>query len=85
LLKQINKLNVIVNVGPETRELHRQIDEVIYALLRELKGSVSAEHGIGMMKKPFLGYSKSEAEITLMKTMKQALDPKGILSPGRIF
>jgi len=78
-------IHIIVNVGPETRELHLQIDEVIYALIRELKGSVSAEHGIGIMKKPFLRYCKSEEEITLMKTMKQAMDPNGILSPGRIF
>ena len=78
-------LPIIINVGPDTRELHRQIDEVIYALIRELKSSISAEHSIGMMEKPFLGYSKSEAEITLMKTMKQALDPNGILSLGRTF
>jgi FAD/FMN-containing dehydrogenase len=58
---------------------------VIYRLIQELNGSVSAEHGIGVMKKPFLGYSKSEAEIMLMQTLKQAIDPKGILNPGRIF
>jgi FAD/FMN-containing dehydrogenase len=78
-------VHIIINIGPDTKSLHLQIDEVIYRLIQELNGSVSAEHGIGVMKKPFLGYSKSEAEIMLMQTLKQAIDPKGILNPGRIF
>ncbi|MCY4264538.1 MAG: FAD-binding oxidoreductase [Gammaproteobacteria bacterium] len=78
-------VHIIVNVGPQTRSLHREIDEVVYRLIQELNGSVSAEHGIGIMKKEYLSYSRSEEEITLMKTLKYAMDPKNILSPGRIF
>ncbi len=78
-------LHIIIHVGPDTGKLHTEIDEVIYALIRELNGSVSAEHGIGMMKRPYLQYCKSEAEIELMRTLKKAMDPKNILSPGRIF
>jgi len=78
-------VHIIIHVGPETRSLHLQIDEIIYGLIQELNGAVSAEHGIGLMKKPFLPYSKSEAEIGLMKTLKQTLDPQGILNPGRVF
>jgi len=78
-------VHIIINVGPDTRQLHLEIDELIYRLIQELNGSVSAEHGIGMMKKSFLPYSKSEAEIALMKALKHTLDPKGILNPGRIF
>lgn len=78
-------VHIIINVGKETRKLHLEIDEVIYKLIQELNGSVSAEHGIGMMKKPFLPYSKSEAEINLMRALKNTLDPRGILNPGRIF
>ena len=78
-------VHIIINIGPDTRTLHLEIDRVIYQLIQELHGSVSAEHGIGMMKKPFLPYSKSDAEIALMKTLKQAMDPKNILNPGRIF
>jgi len=78
-------VHIIIHVGPDTRDHHLQIDEIIYGLIRELHGAVSAEHGIGMMKKQFLPYSKSEAEIALMKALKHTLDPQGILSPGRIF
>jgi FAD/FMN-containing dehydrogenase len=78
-------LHIIIHVGEQTRALHQAIDDVIYGLIRELGGSVSAEHGIGLMKKSYLDYSRSAQEIQLMKTLKQALDPKGILSPGRIF
>lgn len=78
-------VHIVVNVGPDTRALHRPIDETIYQLIQELNGSISAEHGIGIMKKPFLGCSRSEAEIALMRTLKKSLDPRGILSPGRIF
>lgn len=78
-------VHIIIHVGPDTRDHHLQIDEIIYGLIQELHGAVSAEHGIGLMKKPFLPYSKSEAEISLMKALKHTLDPSGILSPGRIF
>ncbi|MFM1897027.1 MAG: hypothetical protein RLZZ385_2101 [Pseudomonadota bacterium] len=78
-------LHIVIHVGPDTRNQHRAVDEVIYGLVGELQGSVSAEHGIGIMKKPYLGHSRSAAEIALMQTLKQALDPKGILSPGRVF
>lgn len=78
-------VHIIIHVGPETRDLHLEIDEIIYGLIQELHGAVSAEHGIGLMKKQFLPYSKSEAEIALMKSLKQTLDPQGILNPGRVF
>ncbi len=78
-------IHILVHVGAETKNLHREIDEVIYSLIRDVNGSISAEHGIGIMKKEFLPYSKSESEINLMKALKQAMDPEGILSPGRIF
>ena len=78
-------VHIIIHVGPDTRSFHLQIDEIIYGLIQELNGAVSAEHGIGLMKKPFLPYSKSEPEIALMKTLKQTLDSRGILNPGRVF
>ncbi|MEP6877085.1 MAG: FAD-binding oxidoreductase [Burkholderiales bacterium] len=63
----------------------KQMDETIYGLVREFKGSVSAEHGIGTAKKPYLGHARSEAEIALMRTLKKALDPQGLLNPGKVI
>jgi FAD/FMN-containing dehydrogenase len=46
---------------------------------------VSAEHGIGLEKKPYLDISRSPVEIEVMRMVKRALDPKGLLNPGKIF
>jgi len=46
---------------------------------------VSAEHGIGLEKKGYLSFSRSAAEIDLMRTLKNALDPLGMLNPGKVF
>ncbi len=78
-------LHLVINVGAETRSLHLQLDEIVYGLIRELHGSVSAEHGIGIMKRPFLTWCRGDSEIAMMRGLKQALDPRGILSPGRVF
>ncbi|MGH1470889.1 MAG: FAD-binding oxidoreductase [Cellvibrionaceae bacterium] len=78
-------LHVLVRTGENNREMHHTVDNIIYTLIRELNGAVSAEHGIGVTKKEYLSYSRSPAEIALMKTMKAALDPHCILSPGRVF
>jgi FAD/FMN-containing dehydrogenase len=78
-------VHIIIHIGPDTRAHHLQIDEIVYGLIQELSGAVSAEHGIGIMKKQFLSYSKSESEIALMRALKQTMDPAGILNPGRVF
>jgi len=57
----------------------------MYGVVQEFKGSVSAEHGIGFHKKPYLHCSRSPAELGLMRLLKRSLDPHNILSPGRVF
>jgi FAD/FMN-containing dehydrogenase len=54
-------------------------------LVRDWKGTISAEHGIGLIKQRFLAYSRSAAEIELMRSLKRALDPRNILNPGKSF
>jgi len=61
------------------------IEETFYDLVRQFGGSISAEHGIGTLKRPWLGYSRSEAELATMRAIKSALDPNGILNPGKVL
>ena len=79
-------LHVIVQVPPQDYAAARpKIEALVYAPLAACRGSVSAEHGIGLEKKPWLHLSRSAEEIALMRTLKAALDPKGILNPGKIL
>lgn len=64
---------------------HSEVDEIIYAPLAQFGGSVSAEHGIGTEKLAWLKRSRSVAELGMMCSLKQALDPKGILNPGVVL
>lgn len=63
---------------------HRVSPE-IFAAVQALGGSISAEHGVGLLKKDYLHFSRSEAERTLMKTVRQAFDPDGVLNPGKLL
>jgi FAD/FMN-containing dehydrogenase len=62
----------------------KEADHDMFALVKKHDGSISAEHGIGLLKKPYLGFTRSPAEIALMKGIKRVLDPNGILNPGKI-
>lgn len=61
------------------------IEELVYQAVGDLKGAVSAEHGIGVLKRDFLHHSVSDEALAVMRTLKQALDPRGILNPGKIL
>lgn len=63
----------------------KSVDHDLFRVLVKYDGSISAEHGIGLLKKEFLSYTRTPAEIALFRAMKQVLDPKGILNPGKIF
>jgi len=78
-------VHVIVGVGDGSSAAREAVEHCVYGPLRPRAGSVSAEHGVGLEKKPYLDWSRSESEIGVMKTLKQAMDPKGILNPGKIF
>ena len=58
---------------------------IVYDVVRQFGGTVSAEHGIGLTKKPYLGYVRSPAEIALMQRLKAALDPQGLINPGKVI
>ncbi len=61
------------------------VDADLFDLVRRHHGSISAEHGIGLLKRDFLGHSRSPAEIALMRQLKTVLDPKGLLNPGKVL
>lgn len=58
---------------------------LVYGRLQALRGSISAEHGIGLEKKAYLGISRSPQELVLMRTLKAALDPRNLLNPGKVL
>ncbi|MBF7729441.1 FAD-binding oxidoreductase [Pseudomonas sp. N040] len=79
-------LHVAVVVEPQAYLTARPVVEAqVYGALAAFRGSVSAEHGIGLEKKPYLSVSRSDSELALMRTLKQALDPLNLLNPGKII
>jgi FAD/FMN-containing dehydrogenase len=80
--------NVSQPVGADTAAFLARWDEVnraVHAIVRDLEGSISAEHGIGQMKRELLAEVKSPVEIELMRGLKRLLDPRGILNPGKLL
>ena len=63
----------------------RRFNGLVHDLVHDLDGSFSAEHGIGQLKKDDLVRYKSAVELELMKALKQTLDPKGIMNPGKVL
>ena len=63
---------------------HR-INPELFSLIEQRGGSISAEHGVGLLKREFLPFSRSDAEIGLMRGLKEVFDPSGIMNPGKLF
>lgn len=81
-------LNILKPHGMDNDEFFRQcksVDPDMFALIQKYHGSISAEHGIGLLKKDFLHFSRSESEISMMHGIKHVFDPKGIMNPGKVL
>ena len=77
--------NLHIFVKPFDDGMHRAAcDEIVYGCLQGLDGSISAEHGIGIDKKAWLGQSRSSDELDLMRELKKLLDPLNLLNPGKV-
>ncbi|MFV0478006.1 MAG: FAD-binding oxidoreductase [Parahaliea sp.] len=81
-------LNILKPDELAVDEFKRRCGEVstwVFEIVQRYGGSVSAEHGVGLLKKDYLHYSRSALEISLMRQIKQVFDPQGLMNPGKIF
>ena len=81
-------LNVLKPDDLDMAEFQRRCGEVskwVFDIVQRYGGSVSAEHGVGLLKKDYLGYSRSETEIELMRQIKRVFDPANIMNPGKVI
>jgi len=81
-------LNILKPDSLSVADFHQRCHRVsqwIFEIVQRYGGSVSAEHGVGLLKKDYLQYGRGAEEITLMKQIKRVFDPKGVMNPGKIF
>jgi FAD/FMN-containing dehydrogenase len=76
--------NLHIIAAPRDQDSMSAVDAAVYGALTGIN-SVSAEHGIGMLKRPYLASSRTPAELALMRTLKATLDPNNILNRGRVL
>lgn len=80
-----NNIHIVVDVPGTAGRFSAEIEDMVYQVVQSLNGAVSAEHGIGRKKRAHLGVSRGPQEIALMRTLKAALDPCGILNPDKVI
>jgi FAD/FMN-containing dehydrogenase len=80
-----SNIHLCISAGEIDDATEHRIDGIVYEHVRQFEGSISAEHGIGSLKRDYLPYSRSPEEIALMRRIKKALDPNGILNPGKVL
>mgnify|MGYP001160700844 CR=1 FL=1 len=78
-------LHIIIGPRPFDEAAKHKVESIVYGLLAPHNGSISAEHGIGLEKRDWLHITRSPQEIALMRTLKAAIDPTGILNPGKVL
>lgn len=76
--------NLHLSTGPYAPDDLIAVESLVYQEVERVGGSISAEHGIGRIKKPFLSHSRSAPELALMADIRRLLDPQAGLNPGRI-
>lgn len=81
-----NNLHLVVHAGADTKTVHRaEIGAMVHGPVIAKRGAISAEHGVGLEKRDYLHQSRTPEVIATMRTLKHAMDPKGILNPGKVL
>ena len=81
-------LNILKPAGLAADKFYQRCHEIsprIFQRVAARNGSISAEHGVGLLKRDFLAYSRSDAELSIMRSLKQVLDPRQIMNPGKLL
>lgn len=78
-------IHVQVSIPTYQEDIASQLEPFIFEYISSLRGSVSAEHGIGFKKTKYLHLSRTQSEIELMQHLKLTMDPKGILNPYKVL
>jgi FAD/FMN-containing dehydrogenase len=81
-------LNILKPDALSVAEFHQRCHKVskwVFEIVQRYGGSVSAEHGVGLLKKDYLPYGRAPAEIELMRQIKRVFDPNNVMNPGKIF
>jgi FAD/FMN-containing dehydrogenase len=78
--------NLHYNIGPQRLLAQRDaVSAVVYEVVDRLEGSISAEHGLGQLKREAIRGHKDALELDLMRALKRTLDPKGVMNPGKVL
>ena len=92
LFGHIGDGNLHVNImKPDTMEKSaflektHALDAEMFDQVKAHHGSISAEHGVGLLKREFLHYSRTPVELAIMRQLKEVMDPKGVLNPGKVL
>jgi FAD/FMN-containing dehydrogenase len=80
-----NNMHISVLPQDDPSQYEAVIEKHVYEALRPFEGAISAEHGVGLQKKPWLGISRTQEEMDMMRLLKRTLDPRNILNPGKVI
>ena len=72
-------------IAPRSKRSLLKVNRAVHDIVTRYRGSIAAEHGIGQLKRNELAHYKSAVEMDAMRAVKQALDPKGLMNPGKVL
>jgi FAD/FMN-containing dehydrogenase len=75
----------VVSVGEISHAIEHQVQTAVFTAVRAVGGSISAEHGVGLERLDFIGWTRTPEELALMRTFKTALDPHNLMNPGKVL
>ena len=76
-------LHVVVSAGADPLGEER-VNRAVFDAVRDVGGSISAEHGVGTKRLPYLAWTRAPGELAMMRAIKTALDPHGLMNPGKV-